>query len=147
MILDANLIFSNAQALTSGTVDSTNIIDLGVARDMGLGEAPEIYLVVSVGTALSGGTSINFQFQGSVDNSTYTVYAESGAVLTASLGANAQVLRIPIPARPSNAAGAPRYYKITYVISGTYSAGTVYAYLTPDRQAADAYAPGVTAFL
>lgn len=147
MIIDANLLLSSAQALTT-TADSTNIIDLLNARDMGLGGGmSDICLICSVGTALSGGTSINFQLMGSVDNSTYTVYAESGAVLTASLTANAEVLRITIPARPANAAGNPRYYKMTYTIVGTYSAGTVYAYFTLDRQGALAYAPGVTQFL
>ena len=37
MILDAQNQFSSAQALTA-TADSTNVIDLGVAREIGVGE-------------------------------------------------------------------------------------------------------------
>ena len=155
MIIDYNLVFSNGQAITT-TADSTNIVDIGIpntiggARDFGVGPVdPELF--ISVTTALVGGTSINFQFLGAPDNGsglpgTYTVFAESGPVLTASLTAGASVLRIPIPQIPAGSV-LPRFYKVTYTVVGTYTSGAVFAGLVPDRQANIAYAPGVTAFL
>ena len=75
MIIDNNAIFSGSitnAAGSSGTVVagqtvtgtntsvlSTNTYDLGVARDIGKGEALE--LAIEVITAASGGTSVQFQ--------------------------------------------------------------------------------------
>jgi hypothetical protein len=51
MIIDAALLFSNAQTFTTGSengVLSTSSVDLGVARNIGVGE--DLYIVVTVAT-------------------------------------------------------------------------------------------------
>ena len=54
MILDAQLLFSDAQAITAAA-GSTNTIDLGAVRDIGTGEP--LYVVVSVDVAFTDGSS------------------------------------------------------------------------------------------
>jgi hypothetical protein len=137
-ILDANWQFSNAQAVTT-TADSTNIVDLMRAQDYGLGDINGPHLLVQVGTAFTGGTSLNAQFCGAPDNGSgspgvWTTYAESGAVPVASLTAGAQLLRIPVPAAPTGVA-APRFYKFTFTVVGTMTAGTITATAQATRQA------------
>lgn len=57
MILDKDLQFSSAQAVTSdGTNASTNYIDLGVARNIGTGEDMEI--IVQITTVMVGAGTI-----------------------------------------------------------------------------------------
>lgn len=67
MYVDAQLLFSSAQALTA-TARSTNIIDLKAIRDIGAGES--LYIVVQV-TA---------DFTDSGSNSTITVTLETDSV-------------------------------------------------------------------
>lgn len=151
MIQDALLTFSSAQVITA-TADSTNIIDLSIARDLGLGGAHELYLQVSVGAVFATLTSLNVQFLGAPDNGSgapgaYSLYAESGVIPVANLTAGAQLLRIPVPAVPAGYV-LPRFYKLTYTVAGSNATtGNVTAFITPDRQANTAYAPGVTSFL
>jgi hypothetical protein len=54
MILDKQLEFSNAQAVTA-TAASTNYIDFSAVRDMGVGQ--DLYVVVVCTTAMTDGSS------------------------------------------------------------------------------------------
>lgn len=54
MILDAQNLFSDAQAVTAAAA-STNLIDLGAVRNLGVGE--ELYVVVSCDVAMTDGSS------------------------------------------------------------------------------------------
>lgn len=135
MITDALLRLSDAQALTTTAV-STNTIDLQVARDIGAGE--RLYMIFTVGTALAGGTSVNFQAvsSASADLSSPAVIAETGAVVTASLAAGDQhVLVIP----PQIDSTGQRYFGVQYTIAGTYTAGTITCDVTLDVQDAQKY--------
>jgi len=142
MLIDNNLIFDSNAAITT-TRDSTNIIDLSVARDIGDGE--DIEVLVQVGTTVltstATTTTIVAQVMVSTDNSTYTTAAKSDAVQIGLLTTGSHILNIHMPMRRlySEVAGTgndqyPRYIKLNYVASATLSAGTLTAALIGDRQ-------------
>lgn len=152
MIRDATLSFSNAQALTT-TAASTSVIDLlgvgsGVAsqniignvsvfgEDIGVGDGPNNpKLLVLVTTTLAGGTSVNVQLQGAIDNGSnapgsYVTYAESSPILTANLVAGTSIWEVDVAAViPKGAVNGPlpRFLRLNYVIVGTYTSGNVTA--------------------
>lgn len=131
MITDKLLRVSEAQALTTTAV-STDKIDLSTARDMGEGE--DLFMVFTVGTAMAGGTSINFQVT-VADNEALTTNATtigmSGVILTAALTAGAQFM---VRLNPLVGSLGRRYLGATYTIVGTMSAGTVTADIVTDIQ-------------
>lgn len=57
MILDKENLFSDAQAITAAA-GSTNTIDLGIARNIGVGE--ELFVSVTVDTAFTDGSSDSY---------------------------------------------------------------------------------------
>jgi len=156
MIFDGNLLFDAAsynpanglqgvnQFASGATTTSTNVLDMLNARDMGQaksGKAPlEIFVLIT--TAYTGGTSVNFQLQGSTDNVTYTVYAESGAIPVASLTVGAQVFNVMLPGVQPEAGVLPRYYRMAYVNVGANTTGAVISGLlsTDDNRY---YRPGI----
>ena len=101
---------------------SSTIINLGNARDLGIGsgqEIPQIALTVGVAiTSSSASMLINAQFQGSTNSVLWTTYAETGALSTASFAAGASILQIDVPRRPTGA-GLPLYYQVNLAITGT----------------------------
>lgn len=125
MILDSLLKFSDAQALTA-TADSTNVIDLGVDQDIGIGEP--MALVVTVGVAADSTTGDEtYQFQLETDDnaafSSATVIGDV-TVAAANLAAGDKVV---IPLGHSN----ERYLQARYVLGGTTPSVTVDAFLQP----------------
>jgi Bbp16-like protein len=154
MIIDGALQFTgtpgavNVDTPTTGTQQSTNVIDLVNARDMGIGDDPALKLLCVVRAAFTAGTSIQVQFQGAPDAGggtpgTYTTYAESAAVLEADAIAGRYLLPMDIP-RPPPGVAMPRFYRLQYVTAGTHSTGTIYAALVLDRQDNPAYPAGIT---
>lgn len=145
MILDALLQFSAAQALTStGSTASTNVIDLNVARDMGIGE-PDVQLYAEVGTTFASGGSatLQVQVQGSSDNSTFYTMAEGPVIAVASLVSGARPLQIDMP-RPPAGVAMPRYIRLNYVIgTAAMTAGTINAALVLQRRDVVNYPPGI----
>jgi hypothetical protein len=156
MIIDSNLVFDMGaysaatgmiginQFASSATTTSTNIIDLGTQRDIGDGAdsaGSNLTVVWQITTAFTGGTSVNFQVQGSTDSVTWTTYSETGAILVASLTAGAKfALRMP-PVNPDQGP-APRYLRTAYVNAGANTTGAVIAWLgTPDDNRY--YKPGI----
>lgn len=133
MILDNELTFSNAQAVTA-TAASTNVVDLGVDRDIGIGEP--VYLAVQVGTAFAGLTSLTVELQTSDDNSTWSALYNSGAIPVANLTAGAQPVRVVVPSRTK------RYLRVNYTVAGTGTAGTVTASLLLGPDGYRAYPAG-----
>src|ERR1019366_2981497 len=97
MIIDKNLIFDSAAAITT-TRDSTNIIDLSQARDIGVSEdAASIDVIIQVTTAIVSATTTATLIAAvsiSTDNSTYTIAAQSDSagISTASLLVGAYIL-------------------------------------------------------
>lgn len=130
MYLDANLRFSNAQAITA-TADSTNIIDQAIAlRDAGTGRP--LYVVVVVTTAMTNTGTVNVALQSDSTEtmtpdktrSIFTLPALSavGDTFIAALQPRAEVEQL-------------RYLGLKYTVSGTVDTGAVKAFLTQDPQA------------
>lgn len=135
MILDGLLMFSSAQNLTTGTIASTNVIDLANAREMGVGDDPALKLAIYVTTAFAttdAGT-LTIQAQGSTDNSTFTTYAESRAYAAADLALGRKLFPIDWPHRgPGDA--LPRYLRLAFVMGALhFTPGAVSAFLVLDR--------------
>lgn len=144
MIIDRLLQFDSNLALTA-TATSTDVVDLLNARDLGIGDDPAMRLAVIVTeTFLSAGaTTLQVQIQGSTDNSSYTVMAESAAIGKASLTLGAQVLPIMLPSVAPGQA-LPRYLRLNYVVAtGPFTDGQLSAYLVLDNQQNRAYPPGI----
>lgn len=102
-------------------------------EDLGIGDEKLPLAVFLGGTNWAGGTSLNIAIQGAVDASggtypanlsglTWTTYAESGPQLTAQLLANR---KFPMPDWPHRAIGAalPRFIRLLYDVTGTFSGG------------------------
>jgi hypothetical protein len=136
-------------AILGADVPSTNVIDLlgegvGVAPSsifgnptlfgapdaMGVG-GPRPELNVTLGTAFAGGTSLNAKLQAAADlgtptyqPSTWNTLAETGAILTANLTANTVIMRFPwLPPFPAGL--RPRFLRLLFTPSGTFTAGTI----------------------
>ena len=125
-----------------GTASSASTaINLGNARDLGIGPGSEVpQWVAMVGTAFTSSSAsqlINLQFRGSTDSVTWTVYDETGASSTASWPAGAQyVFNVPArptdPSNPTQLVALPLYYDLNMVFTGpgngpTISTGTILA--------------------
>ncbi len=142
MIIDSQLSFSQAQAVTTVSTASTTITaydesggntNIGNATrfgaDMGVSEGmnkPKI--VVSIPTAFTSTNSatLNFQFQGSTDSSTWTTYIESGAIAAASL-VQGTVWVFDWP-RKAIGAAMPKYVRMYYALgTGVMTTGTINA--------------------
>lgn len=145
MILDALLRLSTAQALTStGTTPSTNVVDLGDARDLGVAD-PRIGIYVTVGTAFTSGGAgtLQIKVQGSADNSTWDDYALSPVYALADLVAGAKLMNWKLMERPADIP-LPRYLRLAYVVgTAAMTAGTVNANMPLDGQANHQYRAGI----
>ena len=150
MIHDAQALFSDAQSLTgSASVVSTNVMDLGIARDIGTGQP--LFLVVTVDVVFSvGGITVDVVLQGGASAGTVTgtrtlfripSVAAAGSVFgarlsPAGLGATG-VLNSTDPL-------AYRFIQLTYTVNGgTLTTGTVTAFLTTQMQQVPSYATGI----
>jgi len=125
MILDSLLKFSDAQALTA-TADSTNVIDLSVDRDIGIGEP--MALVVTVGVAAdftTGDETYQFQLE-TDDNAGMTSSTIIGDVTVAAADLTVGD-KVVIPLGHSN----ERYLQVVYTLGGTTPSITVDAFLQP----------------
>lgn len=124
---------------TTGTQDSSNILDLGIAngiptsangggaRDLGIGDAPSLKLMARVVVAFAGGTSLVMQLQGAPDNGsgapgTYTVMWATAAIVEASLVQGAELANIDVP-KAVWLQVLPRFLKLTFVSVGTHTGG------------------------
>lgn len=154
MIMDQNLNFSTAQAITASAA-STNIIDLtGVGsgntpnlsfgnastfgEDLGLGVAGVIpQVIVSITTAFATLTSLNIAFQGAPDSGSntpgaWTTYGETGAIPVASLTLNGVIRLFWNPVQI--AAALPRFIRLFYTVAGSNAtAGALTANIVINR--------------
>jgi hypothetical protein len=151
MYLDNNLFLSGSisgstvtgQSLTSGSILSTNTVDLSTTRDLGAGnEYPILHVVVT--TAFTGGTSIEMQVITADDSAlstNVTVVGSSGASapVTAALTLGARFAVFINPQLMGRS--ARRYIGARYVITGTYTAGAVVAHLGLDAQDGQRFYP------
>lgn len=113
---------------TTSTGITSSTIDLGVAMDMGIGDGEAIpKLALYVGTAItssSASLTVNVQFQGSTNSTTWTTYAESGATTTATLTAGSKLFPIDVPHRAAGAA-MPRYYRLNIDVGPSGAAASI----------------------
>jgi hypothetical protein len=138
MLFDSTLLFYHSgttYAFTAGEFVSlvgvtsstaSGVINLGNARDMGIGEGeerPNVFIAIGGGGITSSSTTltVNFQFQGSTDSVTWTTYMETGANATTGLTAGTQFV-FPVPARPPGAA-LPLYYRLNTSLGTNATAG------------------------
>lgn len=137
MLLDSTLLFwhsGTTYAMTAGeyvslatltTSSASSVINLGNARDLGIGpgaEKPQV--VVSIGTAVTSSLStmsLSIQFQGSTNSTLWTTYIETPAATTASYAAGSLVV-FDVPARPPGVS-LPLYYRLNMAIVGNGTAG------------------------
>ena len=123
MILDADLVFSNKQAVTA-TAESTNTLDLGVAGDA-IGQELTIHVVVD--TAFATLTSLTVSLETSANNSTWTTVLSGPAVPRASLTKGASIFCVRVPQ------GLSRYVRLKYTVGGSNAtAGKVTAFASKD---------------
>jgi hypothetical protein len=142
MILDAFLLFDNNSAITAGG-PSGNVIDLLHARDIAIGY-PLLVLVQPIVTFTAGGAAtMQVQFQGSADNTTWSTYVESLAQPLANLVVGKRPFGIHVP-RPEPDDPLPRYLRLNYVIgTGPMLTGRVTSGILLDRDDQVYYRPGL----
>ncbi|MBP5430041.1 MAG: hypothetical protein J6Y25_04080 [Elusimicrobiaceae bacterium] len=122
MLLDQNLMFSDAQTI-SATAASTNVVDLTAAGNAVPGR---LVLIGHVDTAFAGATQIVAALQTS-DKSDFS----SGVVTLASATLNATQLAdteknlfaLAVPA------GMKRYLRVYYTVTGTVTAGAMSCFM------------------
>lgn len=152
MILDALLQFTTAttgDTPTTGTQNSTNVIDLGInsgipssangggARDIGIGDRPAMKLLVQVLTTFTVGTSLQLALQGAIDDGTgvpaaFSNWWLSPAYAEAVLVAGARLYDMDMP-RPPQGVAIPRFLRMGYITVGTHTTGAIQAFIVLDR--------------
>lgn len=121
MILDANLLFSDAQEITS-TANST-VVDLKAPGDA-VGQ--ELLIRAVVGETFTGLTSLQVKIQTSGDNSAWEDVLLTPAIVAAKLTKGAEILAVRVPK------GLKQYVRLNYTVSGTASAGTLTAFMSKE---------------
>jgi hypothetical protein len=137
MYLDRQNLFSAAQAITTGSTASTDIIDLGSSRDIGAGEPLEVIVAIDA-TFTSGGAGtldVKLQTDTSSGFGSAVTLASTGATALASLTAGAAIARWKVPR------GVLRYLRLQYVVAtADMTAGTITAGIGIGRQDTATYA-------
>jgi hypothetical protein len=159
MIIDAQNSFTATAngALTgdsptshSTATASTNVIDLGVNRDIGGAVTDDLFLLCEVTAAFTsnGSATLQVQYQIAPNNAgapgTWATYAESDAIPVANLVQGYKFLQ----GRPvSPPAGSEfRFVRLNYVIgTATMTAGAIEAAFVPRLQHNPTYARGYVA--
>lgn len=141
MYLDAENLFSDAQALTA-TAASTNSIDLQAIRNMGVGQ--DIYVIISVDVAFtdSGSDSTMAVTIETDDNSSFSSATTAQTIGTfAALSAVGSRLIAKLQPDLIN----ERYVRLKYTAAnGNLTTGSVTAALFLDAQAYTSYADNIT---
>ena len=126
MYIDAQHLFSDSQALTATAV-SSNVVDLGIDGNLGIGEPMAV--VISVEVALDD-TDADETYVFTVQSGSTATPTTVIATKTATRGDVAGTKYVlPIPADQS----ADRYLRLNYTLGGTTPSGTVSAFLIPQN--------------
>lgn len=132
MITDSNLLLDAAAALTTSRA-SSNVIDLGVSRDLGQSHLELAWQFITLPTA-AGAATVTVAVQTSPDNSTWTTLLTSDVMPITAFTATAPWGYF----RPQLPLGVQRYVRLNYTIgTGPLTAGTVTASLVLARAAAE----------
>ena len=149
MILDALYLFDTAAAITaSATVQaSTNVLDLGAHRDMGIGDNPSLKLLVQVEEAFTttNSATLGVALQGSTNNTNWTTMLSSpqSTMTPGTLIAGARLFEVDVP-RPAPNEAIPQYLRILYTANvGVFSTGSITAAIVIDRQDWVSYPAGI----
>jgi hypothetical protein len=140
-MIDAQLRFSNAQAVTA-TAASTNCIDLGAAKQLGVGNP--LYFVVAVVTAMTdAGSDSTIAVTVETDDSDSFGSATTAQTLGTFAATSAAGTRLVVPM--AQFATAERYVRLKYTTAnGDLTTGSFTAYLTDNVTQWTAYADGIT---
>lgn len=146
MIMDKLAEFCNAVSLVRATGSALigNVIDLGVARDVGNGKP--LYLTITIDTDVdSSGDAATVEFEvrsdsvAAIDPSTGTLHMSTGAIAQANL-TQGKKFTYQLPAE---GLAYERYLGIVQVTAGAdVTAGKVNAFLTMDPSSWKAYPEG-----
>lgn len=126
-MVDSYLTFSSSQALTA-TAASTNVIDLGADRNIGIGEAMAAVIVVDVALDDADGNETYaavLQTDSDVAFGSATTVATFPTMTRGDAAGTRYIVAIP----PSDT--TKRYLRINYTLGGTSPTGTVTAFVCP----------------
>jgi hypothetical protein len=143
MFIDSQLLFSEAQAITAAAV-STNVVDLGVARDIGLGEDLIIALLVTTAFTDTGSDSTLTVSLVTDDNASISSGATVATLITfpaLAAAGTVRYVRVPI----ALAVPFERYLALQYTPNnGNLTTGAITAAIVEDPQKYTSYASGFT---
>jgi hypothetical protein len=151
MIIDSQNLFSTQgtgdSPTATGSTPSTNVVDLGIARDVGGALSEQLLLLCEVTTAFASGGSatLQVQFQTAPDNGsgapgTWAILSQSDAIPVASLVQGYKFL----PGQLTG--GTQRFVRLNYVIgSAVMTGGTLKAGLVPALDDQPIYPRGYSA--
>lgn len=134
MITDSLLRVSTAQtvAITDTAAVSADKIDLQVARDMG--EGRPLYMVFTLPTAITGGTTTTFEVIVASDAALTTAIASLGSTGPIATTSLVQYAQFAVQFSPLLASKGQRYLGARYTVVGANNAGTVTADIVLDIQ-------------
>lgn len=142
MYVDAQLMFSDAQAVTAAA-GSDNTIDLSAVRDIGTGDP--LYIVVLVDVAFTDGSSdstLAVALEGDSTTS-FTPDATRDLFTFAALSAAGTVKIAPF--HPGGGPEGYRYIRLKYTpANGNLTTGSLTAFITRDIQRYVPYADNIT---
>lgn len=154
-MLDASLIFDGTLNPSTGvavtaTRQSTNVLDLLVGRDLGVGAILGIHVHVLEAFATLTSLTVSLEVCDTAGG-TYLTLMASGAIPAAQLIAGSVIFRMDVP--PNQVLNAiagilktpGRFLALRYTVAGANATtGKVFSYLTPtlDRQAYNSYPAG-----
>lgn len=138
--VDAQHLFSDAQALSGTGAVSTNIIDLSQDRNIGIGSPLAVAITVDV--ALAGTSPTLVATLQTDDNSGFASPTTLATSPTYTALAAGQQVVLGVPADTAS----ERFIRVNYTLGGTTPTTTVTAYLAPVDQIQNApqYSAGIT---
>lgn len=127
MYVDAQLLFSDAQAVTADAA-STNLVDLGVARNLFDGEPMAVVLQIDVA---ADGTTTDETYEFQIETDDNASFSSATDLIAHSIGYASLTVNslhvLPIPV----GAAVERYIRVYYNVGGTSPSVTVTAFLMP----------------
>lgn len=127
MFLDGQNLYSDAQALTASAA-STNLIDHGADRNMGIGEPLVAVIVVDVALDAGNGDETYSAVVQTDDNSSFSSATTLATFPTMTRG-DAAGTRYVVPIPPDTR--MEQYTRISFTLGGTSPSGTVTAFMIP----------------
>lgn len=140
MYVDSQLLFSDAQAITAAA-GSTNTIDFGAVRDIGVGEQLYVVALLDVAMTDSGSDSTLAVALETDSTTTFTPDATRTLFTFSAASAAGTVKYAALGPDDINLQYARLYYTPA---NGNLTTGSVTAFITKDIQKYKAYADNVT---